>query len=67
MGSVDCLCRARDGRYGRVGAVRTSIVTYLIPVVSAVLGISFRDETITVFAVAGPLVVLLGAWMSSCT
>jgi drug/metabolite transporter (DMT)-like permease len=52
---------------GRVGAVRTSIVTYLIPVVSAVLGVSFRDETITALAVAGTLVVLLGAWMSSRT
>ena len=50
---------------GRVGAVRTSIVTYLIPVVSIGLGVAFRDEQVTVWALAGTVVVLVGAWMSS--
>lgn len=50
---------------GRVGAVRTSIVTYLIPVVAVVLGIAFRDETIAVAAIVGTLVVLGGAWLSA--
>lgn len=50
---------------GRVGAVRTSVVTYIVPVVAIVLGVVFRDETVTPWAVAGTLVVLLGAWLSS--
>ena len=33
---------------GRVGAVRMSIVTYVIPLVSIVLGVVFRDETVSV-------------------
>ena len=50
---------------GRVGAVRMSIVTYLIPLVSIVLGVVFRDETISVWAIPGTAIVLLGAFLSS--
>ncbi|NIR40129.1 MAG: DMT family transporter [Actinobacteria bacterium] len=52
---------------GRVGAVRTSIVTYIVPVVSVVLGVGFRDEQVTIWAVLGTAVVLIGAWISSRT
>ncbi len=50
---------------GRVGAVRMSIVTYVIPIVSIVLGVAFRDETVSTWAMAGTAVVLLGAYLSS--
>ena len=36
---------------GRVGAVRTSIVTYLIPIVAVFLGVVFRNDSITLWAI----------------
>ena len=50
---------------GRVGAVRMSIVTYVIPLVSIVLGVVFRDETVSAWAFAGTIIVLTGAFLSS--
>jgi len=50
---------------GRVGAVRMSLVTYIIPIVSIVLGVLFRDETVSIWAVLGTVVVLGGAFLSS--
>lgn len=50
---------------GRVGAVRMSIVTYLIPIVAAVLGVVFRDESLSRWAIVGTLIVLAGAWITS--
>lgn len=50
---------------GRVGAVRTSIITYVIPAISIALGVIFRDETVTVLAIIGTVIVLFGAWLSS--
>jgi drug/metabolite transporter (DMT)-like permease len=50
---------------GRVGAVRTSIVTYLIPIVAVVLGTVFRDETITALSLIGTVVILVGAWLAT--
>ena len=50
---------------GRVGAVRMSLVTYIIPVVSIVLGVIFRDETVSAWAILGTVVVLAGAFLSS--
>lgn len=50
---------------GRVGAVRFSIVTYVIPAISIVLGVVFRDETVSTWAIAGTAIVLLGAFLSS--
>lgn len=50
---------------GRVGPVRTSIITYIIPVVAIALGVVFRDETVTALSLVGTAVVLAGAWLSS--
>lgn len=50
---------------GRVGALRMSVLTYLIPIVAAALGVIFRDETIGGWAIAGTLIVLLGAWVAT--
>ena len=52
---------------GRVGPVRMSIVTYLIPIVATALGVVFRDETVTGWALGGTVVVLAGAWLTTLT
>ncbi|MEY3691723.1 MAG: hypothetical protein RJB57_1379, partial [Actinomycetota bacterium] len=49
----------------RAGAVRGVIGVFFTPVVATVLGITFRDERVTLLAVAGMLVVLVGAWLTS--
>ena len=50
---------------GRVGAVRASVPTYIIPAVSIALGVVFRDETVTAISLIGTGVVLLGAYLAS--
>ncbi len=56
---------ANDRLNGRVGAVRTSIVTYLIPIVAIVLGVVFRDDSVTVWAIIGTAIVLGGAYTAN--
>ena len=50
---------------GRVGAARMSTTAYLIPVVAIVLGIAFRDESVSPVAVVGVGVVFVGAFLAS--
>jgi drug/metabolite transporter (DMT)-like permease len=50
---------------GRVGPTRASFITYLIPVVSLVLGVSFKDDHVAALAVAGVALVLTGAVLAS--
>lgn len=50
---------------GRTGAVRSSIVTYLIPVIAIALGVSIRDDDLSLWSVAGTAVVLVGAWVAT--
>ena len=50
---------------GRVGSIRASFITYLIPVVSLVLGIVFRDDTITGLALIGTPITIAGAFLAS--
>jgi drug/metabolite transporter (DMT)-like permease len=45
----------------RVGATRGAIFTYLMPVVSIVLGVTVRGETVAALAVAGTALVVVGA------
>lgn len=49
----------------RAGAVRGVIGVFFTPVVATVLGVVFRDEKVTVLAVAGMIVVICGAWLTS--
>lgn len=49
---------------GRLGSTRASVTTYLIPVVSLVLGVVIRNETVTIVAVAGCALALLGAFLA---
>jgi drug/metabolite transporter (DMT)-like permease len=50
---------------GRVGPVRTSVITYIIPIVAIGLGVFFRDESVTALSLIGTGVVLAGAWLAS--
>jgi drug/metabolite transporter (DMT)-like permease len=50
---------------GRVGATRSSFITYLIPVVALALGVIFRDEIVAPIAVVGVAMVIVGAILAS--
>jgi len=50
---------------GRVGPIRSSFITYLIPVVSLVLGIVIRNDSIAALAVVGAVCVIAGALLAS--
>ena len=63
--SIEQMLVTVDKLTDRIGAVRMSVVTYVIPVVSIVLGVVFRDETVSAWAIAGTVVVLTGAFLSS--
>jgi drug/metabolite transporter (DMT)-like permease len=45
----------------RVGPTRSSFITYVIPVVSLILGVVFRDDTVPALALAGIALVISGA------
>jgi drug/metabolite transporter (DMT)-like permease len=49
---------------GRVGGPRGSFTTYLIPVVSLVLGAAFLGDRVTVLALAGVVLVIGGALLA---
>lgn len=50
---------------GSVGATRSSILAYLIPVVAMILGVIFRDEVIHPLAIVGVALVIVGAVVAS--
>ncbi len=50
---------------GRVGSTRASFITYLIPVVSLILGVAFRDDTVAPLAIGGIALVIGGALLAS--
>ena len=50
---------------GRVGGPRASFITYLIPVVSLVLGAVFLAESVSAIALFGVVLILGGAVMAS--
>lgn len=50
---------------GRVGGPRASFITYLIPVVSLVLGVGFRNDHVTSLALLGVILVIAGASLAS--
>ena len=49
----------------RVGPTRASFITYLIPVVSLVLGVAFRDDEVAALAIVGVVLVVAGAVLAS--
>jgi len=50
---------------GRVGASRGSVAIYFTPVVAVVLGVALRNEQVHPVSVAGAVLILLGAWLTS--
>lgn len=46
---------------GRVGSIRASFITYLIPVVSLVLGVTIRGDSLSVLAALGAPATIAGA------
>ena len=48
----------------RVGPTRASYITYLIPGVSLVLGVVFKDDHVAALAVAGVALVIVGAMLA---
>lgn len=50
---------------GNVGAPRGSVAVYLVPVVAIALGVAFLGEVVHPLAMAGALLVVLGAWLTS--
>lgn len=50
---------------GRAGATRGSVVSYLVPVVAIVLGVSVLSESVSRLELLGMVLVLLGAWLIS--
>jgi len=49
----------------RVGSTRSSLITYMIPVVALVLGVVFRDDRVTVISLIGVVLVIVGALLAS--
>ncbi len=50
---------------GRVGAVRASFITYLIPVVSLLLGVTIRGDQVAAVSVVGAGLIIGGALLAS--
>ena len=50
---------------GRVGSIRASFITYLIPVVSLVLGVAVRGDSVTALALIGTPITIIGAFLAS--
>lgn len=50
---------------GRVGGSRASVAIYLVPIVAIVLGVLVRSEQVAPLALAGMVLVLLGAFLTS--
>ena len=50
---------------GRVGGTRASVTTYVMPVVSLLLGVVLRNEPIAVLSLIGCAVALLGAFVTN--
>ena len=50
---------------GRIGPIRGSFITYLIPVVALALGVTFRNDEVALLAVVGAVVTISGALMAS--
>jgi drug/metabolite transporter (DMT)-like permease len=50
---------------GRVGPIRASFITYLIPVVSLVFGVTLRDDAVRAIALVGAALTIGGALLAS--
>ena len=67
LGGTGIAYAAATTLIGRVGAVRASIVTYLIPVVAALLGVFVLDEKLSFWELFGVAILIGGAWLTTRT
>ena len=67
LGGTGIAYAAATTLVGSVGAVRESIVTYLIPVIAALLGVFVLDEKLSFWELFGVAVLLGGAWLTTRT
>ena len=67
LGGTGIAYAAATTLVGSVGAVRASIVTYLIPVMAALLGVFVLDEKLSFWELFGVVVLLGGAWLTTRT
>ena len=67
LGGTGIAYAAATTLIGRVGAVRASIVTYLIPIVAALLGVLILNEELSFWELFGVFILLLGAWLTTRT
>jgi len=65
LGGTGIAYAAATTLVGSVGAVRASIVTYLIPVVAALLGIFVLGENLSFWELFGVVVLIGGAWLTT--
>ena len=47
------------------GAATASVITYVMPVVALVLGVRLLGEQLTAGAIAGLILIALGAWLAT--
>lgn len=50
---------------GRVGSTRSSFITYMIPVVALILGVTFRGDRVTTISIIGVVLVIVGALLAA--
>ena len=67
LGGTGIAYAAATTLVGSVGAVRASIVTYLIPVMAALLGVFVLGENLSFWELFGVIVLLGGAWLTTRT
>ncbi len=48
-----------------VGASRGTVITYVNPAVSVLLGVTFLQEQLTIATIAGFLLIIAGSWLST--
>ncbi|MBO0824481.1 MAG: DMT family transporter [Actinobacteria bacterium] len=51
----------------QAGAATAAVITYVMPVVALFLGVGLLREQLTIGAVAGLLLIVLGAWLAAST
>jgi drug/metabolite transporter (DMT)-like permease len=49
----------------QAGAAAASVITYVMPVVALFLGVGLLGEQLTIGAIAGLLLIGLGAWLAT--
>lgn len=50
---------------GRVGSSRGSVAIYLTPVIAIILGVTFRGDQVSPWALIGTVLVVGGAWLTT--